>query len=73
MDQWADVLLREYLDCNYKILDGSQLNIGKLGSGGVITTYTCNAAQNTRKMLVEEVLQYSTNNHVLQIDCWHHL
>ena len=50
-----------------------QLNIGKLGTGGSITTDTCNTAQQTRRLLVEEVNQYSAQSHVLQVDCWHHL
>ena len=27
----------------------------------------------TRRLLVEEVLRHSTNDNVLQVDCWHHL
>ena len=73
LDQWATVLQREYPDSTYKIPNGKELHIGKLGFGGAITTDTCNAAQKTKRLLVDEVLQYSTNNHVLLVDCWHHL
>ena len=41
------------------------MNIGKLGDGGAITTDTCNGAQKTRRLLVEEVLRHSTNNNIL--------
>ena len=73
MDEWSVILKREFPDCQYEIPHSKELYIGKLGFGGAITTDTCNTAQKTRRLLVKEVLQYSSDNNVLQVDCWHHL
>ena len=73
LDEWSVILKREFPYSQCKIPHSKELNIGKLGFGGAITTDTCNAAQKTRRLLVHEVLQYSNDNHVLQVDCWHHL
>ena len=73
LDQWADILKREFPNCKHKIPSGKEMNIGKLGNGGAITTDMCNGAQKTRRLLVEEVIRHSINNNVLQVDCWHHL
>ena len=46
----------------------SEVDISKLGHGGVITTDTCNAAQKTRRILVERI---GGDTH--EMDCMHHL
>ena len=46
----------------------SEVDISKLGHGGVITTDTCNAAQKSRRILVERI---GGDTH--EMDCMHHL
>ena len=73
LEQWSVILKREFPGCQDEIPQSKELNIGKLGSGGAITADTCNAVQKTRRLRVEEVLQYSTHNNVLEVNYWHHL
>ena len=40
---------------HHNIPDPSSMNIGKLGSGGALTSYTCNRARKTRCIIVETV------------------
>ena len=54
MAQWAAVLIREYPDCKYVIPDGRKVNIGKLGTGGAITTDICNTAQKLEGCLLKK-------------------
>ena len=57
--RWSEVLIREYPKCNHTISNASELNLGKLVTGGVITTDTFNEAQNKMRLLVEEVKKIS--------------
>ena len=73
-------LLKTRLDCLHEVLKGEfpkhihslptsdSIDIAKLGSGGAITTDTCNAALKTRRILVEKV-----QGDVHEMDCMHHL
>jgi hypothetical protein len=56
----------------------SAMNIGKLGSGGAVTSDTSNGARKTRRLLVEiitEAVQEMSNDDVTvnEVDCWNHL
>ena len=44
--------MQEYPKCNHEIPNAADINLGKIGTVGVITTYTCNGAQKTSQLLV---------------------
>ena len=81
LQRWAEVL--EHLNPSYQtdISEPISMNIGKLGSGGDLTSYTCNGARKTRRLIVEQVHEYaealckdgSDDIRVLDDDCWNHL
>ena len=57
------------------------MNIGKLGSGGALTSDTLNWASKIRRLIVEKFYEYeeslskddSDDIRVLEVDCWNHL
>ena len=65
----------------HDIPDRSSINIGKLGSGGDLTSYTCNGESTTRHLIFEKVHETvetfrqdeSDDIRVLEVDCWNHL
>ena len=67
-----------YQDC---IPDPSSMNIDNMGSGGSLTSNTCNGTSKTRHIIVENVHKAAgalrknkyDDIRVLEVDCWNHL
>ena len=57
LQRWTEVTSRMYPAYDHDIPSSSAMDIGKLGSGGAITTDTCNPAQKTRRLLVDKVIE----------------
>ena len=63
------------------IPDPSYTNIGKLGSGGDLTSDRCNEERKTHRIIVEQFHEAEEALHkgnsdeilVLEVDCWNHL
>ena len=62
------IVNNEYPNGNFDLPLPESINISKLGHGGAITTDTCNSAQKTRRILVDNV-----GGRVHEMDCMHHL
>ena len=55
LKRWKEVTMREFTDRPDLLLlipGPDSINIDKLGDGGTITIYTCNAAHKVRRLLV---------------------
>ena len=63
-----EVVNNEYPNGNFDLPLPESINISKLGHGGAVTTDTCNSAQKTRRILVDNV-----GGRVHEMDCMHHL
>ena len=80
LHRWAHKMEKMYPSINHDIPSASAIDIGKLGYDSVVTSDTCNSAQKTRILVVDQitnaalVLSDDTDNiNVLEIDCWNHL
>ena len=78
LKRWAEVIEKMYPDYDHDIPVANQLNIGKLGNGGAVTSDTCNAARKTRRLLVTHIKEAAVNMSsdsvkVLEVDCWNQL
>ena len=78
LQRWAEVIKQQFPDYVHDIPPPSAMNIGKLGSGGAITSDTCNGARKTRRLLVDVVKDAAKEMStaqviVFEIDCWGHL
>ena len=67
MTRIHEVVNREYPNCDFHLPSPESIDISKLGHGGVITIDTCNFAQKTRRILVDNV-----GGRFYEIDCMHH-
>ena len=63
-----EVVNREFPNLDFSLPSPESIDISKLGHGGAITTDTCNSAQKTRRILVDNV-----GGRVHEMDCMHHL
>ena len=74
----AAVFTRLFPNHPHDIPGAHEMNIGKLGSGGAVTSDTCNAALKTSRLLEEAIVTAAKEMGneepaVLQIRCWNHL
>ena len=58
--------------------DPAEINTGKLGNTGAVTTDTCNTARKTMWLLLEtkleEARKLNVQNHMtMEANCWHHM
>ena len=78
---WAEVLEHSHPSYQHDIPYPISLNIGKLGSGGALTSYTCNGERKTVSLIVDQLHEAaeafrkddSDDIFVLEVDCWKHL
>ena len=80
LQHWEATMKNIYPSYNHDIPPSSAMNIGKLGSGGAVTSDTCNSARKSRRLLVDCIEEAARdtnpdnlNNHVIAVDCYNHL
>ena len=80
LQRWEETTKRMYPSYNHDIPPSCAMNIGKLGSGGAVTSDTCNSARKTRRLLVDcieeaarDLSPDNENNHIIEVDCYNHL
>ena len=75
LENWKTVLQREYPDFDAEYLPSkTELDLAKLGDGGVITSDTCNQAALFRRILVDKIMEKAGVGAVcIEQDCTNHL
>ena len=59
LKRWKEVIEAKFPSFKHDISTDKEVNIGKLGDGGAVTTDTCNSAKKTRRLLVNVIKRNS--------------